>query len=245
MIRRLQALIGLIALPRWRQKQYLFYVFILPILIFLLFMLRHPNDGGEKILYGTLLLAMIGVIISALFNGIRVFGLAPRHHILLTVPIERPYLFLIKLLTVLFDVELSAMAILIIAWIGWHVSFSLYLLLHYEYLIISMAIIMIGFGVIIARMAGSVPSAMVWARIAMIFIFVLGGGGYIMPTAFPEPVAALQNYLPTGLMHLAIGRMVDGLGISPRIAVIMSAWQVVIIALSFWIHKTGVSRDRC
>jgi len=241
-MRRVQALLGLIALPRWRQKQYLFYVLFLPVLIFLFSMLRHPHDSGDRTLYITLFLAMIGVIISALFNGIRAFGLVPRHHILLTVPIGRVSLFLTKLFTVIVDVELSAMAILIIAWIGWHVTLSPFLLLNYEYLIISMAIILIGFGVIIARMAGSVPSAMVWARIAMLLIFVLGGGGYIMPSAFPKPMAALQNVLPTGLMHLAIGRMVDGLGIGPRIVLIMSAWQVVIIAVSFWLHKTGTSR---
>lgn len=193
MFKRNLALLAIIILPRWRRRQYFIYVFIIPLIVFLVSMFeRHVSPNG--VLYISLLMALIGVIVGALFNGIRVFGLVPDYHGLLqTLPISQLRIFFTRLITVLIDVQLSIIIILFAAFVGWHIALNLPLLWLYESLVLSMAIIMIAVGVIIARLAGTSSAAMAWARIVLFSIFFSWGWGL----CFLFSVSSLHRHATT------------------------------------------------
>lgn len=236
MIRNMIALLTLIHLPRLRHKQFVLYVFVLPLVILVISMLNQSSRHGEQLHYKVLLISMIGVIISSFFNGMRVFGKVQRHSILASLPVRRVKIFLTQLVTILIDAELSAMTLVCIGYFVWHFPLDLAWILPYQYLILSTTIVMVGIGIILIQTTGSLPSAMAWARIIMMFIFFAGGSGYVPVTAFPKAVVVLQNFLPTGIMRLDLTHIVYAQGITLRDFVLMSIWQVVLIALAYGLH---------
>lgn len=237
MFSQFRALLGIIILPRWRQRQYVFYVFIIPLIIFLASMFERHVPPHE-VLYISLLMALIGVIIGALFNGIWVFGLVPSYHRLFqTLPITQFLIFLTQSITVFIDVQLSIIIVIFAAFVGWQIPLSLSLLWLYEAIVLSVAVVMIALGAIIARLAGSSSAAMAWARIVIFAIFFLGGGGYIFSSEFPSFIATLQRYLPTGIMHAELNSIVHGGSITAMDAAIMGLWQVALIGTALLLPK--------
>lgn len=241
MFNRFLALVGILILPRWRQRQYVFYVFIIPLIVFLVSMFERHVPPHEVLHIG-LRIALIGVIIGALYNGIRIFGLGPTYHgILQTLPISQSRIFLTRSLSILIDAQLSMTIVLFAAFLGWQISISLSLLWPYESVVLSMTIVMIALGVIIARLARTSSAAIAWARIATFSIFILGGGGYVSSAVFPPFIATLQRYLPTGIMLAEINSIVRGSGIEATDVVIMGLWQVVLVGAAISLptkHRT-------